>query len=177
MNKPVSILLIFIITLMVAFLFAAPKYQESVDLQHTLMQKQAEYDGKSAYYASVSKLIKNVQTRADALDKVNDALPSQFSFAPLIYFFQQKGAESGLATQSMAFSKIYQIPGQNMKNADVTLSLQGSYPGLKKFLLALDASARLFETHRISFASPLQNAAKNQSPMYQFELEVGVHTY
>ena len=153
-NKLVSAIVIFVIALVVVFLFVMPKYQKFNDLQIILAQKQAEYNGESAYYAKLSELIKNIDERKDISEKIDSALPSHFSMAPLIYFFQKKATATGLVVKSLVFSPgSGVVPGQKMRSIAFTVDMSGSYEGLRDFLAVLDKSARIFEVNSISFVS------------------------
>lgn len=177
-NKPVSAIIIFIISSILIILFVAPKYQESLDLQDSVAMAQAKYNGKSAYSAQVSALIKDVESRKDALEKVDSALPNQFSFAPLMNFFQKKGVESGLTITKVAFSQISKPQDNQIRNVTFTVNMSGNYQSFKKFLLAMDASARLFEVNAISFSHPAGILKPiNQQQTYDFQMEVMTHTY
>lgn len=188
-NKPVAAVIVLAVTLIFVFLFAVPKYKESGDLQASLVKKQAEYDGKSVYYLKVLALISDIEDRKDALEKINSALPSNFSFASLIYFLQKKADKAGLSIQSVTFSDILpasygetsQVLSKEVKNITFTLYLSGNYRDLKNFLSSLERSARLFEVKTISFASleRLGGAEQfqNQSMMHEFKLEVKTYTY
>ncbi len=181
-NKPVSTIIIFITTLILFFLFVAPEYQKSSDLQNNLAQKQEEYDVKSVYYAKISETIKSIDSRKDVLKKINSALPSDFFLAPLVYFFQKKGAEAGLIVKSITLSQISPATlKKEVRNITFKINLSGNYQNLKNFLSSLDESERLFEVNSISFKSPVISQdlkqPKNQQQTYNFELEVKTHTY
>ena len=189
-NKPVATIILLIIALILIFLFIIPKYQESGDLQANLAQKQAEYDGQSDYYMKIFELLKSIRDRKDALGKINSALPSDISFASLIYFLQEKGVENGLAVKSIIFSQnspeTYRqvLPAESdkrVKNIMFNINLSGSYQSLKNFLSSLEKSVRLFQIDAISFISTqsLQGTKKsqNQLQIHDFNLEVKTYTY
>jgi len=178
-NKPILAALVFIVTLAGLFLFLIPKYQQLHELQNSITQKEADYNGKRAYYANISEIYKNIESKKDTLEKVDSALPSSFSFASLVYFFQTKGDENGLTLKSISFPQIsLATPDQQVRNVPIRLALEGNYQGLKNFLFSLDRSARLFEVGSISFASSstiLQGLGQHQ--IYSFTLEVETNTY
>ncbi len=181
-NKTFTIVIIFVVTLLVAILFAVPKYQESSSLENKLAQNQAKYDADANYYAKIASLAKDIEDKKDLLEKINIALPANSSLAPLVYFFQKKGAESGLVVKSVVMAK-NSSSGDNKEIKDIifTLNVLGNYQGLKKFLTSLDSSARLFEVNAISFKAPISSQdvskSKNQQQSYDFQLEVETHSY
>ncbi len=191
-NKPVATIIILVITLILTFLLAWPKYQESSGLQKEMVEKQAEYNGKSVYFQKISQVLLQIENKKDSLEKINNALPDNISFAPLVYFLQKKGTETGLILKSITFSQISPaIFGQQsslpegsikeIKNIAFTVNVLGNYQGLKNFLASLENSARIFEMNTISFASqqssvgPAQQNSKSQ--IYDFKLSLKTHTY
>lgn len=189
-NKPVSTIIVIIISLLLVLLFVLPKYQEANDLQASLKQKQAEYNGKAVYYAKISELLTQIQARKDVLEKVSSSLPSDFSLADLAYFFQKNAADNGLNIKSLEFSQASPVAyrktsivgaTKELKNVLFTVNFLGSYQGFRNFLATLDASSRLFETNTISFTSvqvpQTRGQLKPPSPVYDFKLEVITHAY
>ncbi len=192
-NKPVTSIILFIIIVILVFLFVWPKYHEFGVAKMVLAKTQAEFNGGSAYYAQISEIIKEIQDRKEVLDKISSALPKEASVAPLIYFFQQKAAETGLLIRSITFSnnvpssaasaggKVANGTGKKtVKDMAFSLDLVGNYQGLKNFLTSLEKSARLFEVDAITLV-PLQvqgaSGAKNKVQTYSFKLQVKTHTY
>lgn len=192
-NKSVATIIILIINLILIFLFVIPKYQESNDLQISLIKKQAEYDSQSEYYIKLLNTIKTVEDRQDILEKINSGLPSDIALAPVVYFLQKKSAESQLIIKSLTFSgSDAQIPklsgskaqttSQTIKNIIFTADISGSYQGLKSFIYSLEKSARLFQVNNISF-TPSESlfdqnySALDQIKSYDFKLEIKTYTY
>src|SRR5437660_174941 len=125
-NRPITTILILVISLILIFLFATPKYQKSSSLQDMLAQKEAEYNANTAYYAKISELIKSIESRKDTLEKINSALPSDVSLAPLVYFFQKKATEAGLTTKSVMFSQISAATAkEDIRDITFTVTVSG----------------------------------------------------
>lgn len=167
--------------MILVFLFVVPKYKKSNELQNTLAKKQAEYDGKSVYYAKISELIKNIESKNDALEKINSALPSNFSLSSLVYFLQKKAAEAGLVTKLIVFSKIpAKASDKKIGTINFTVNLFGNYQNLKDFIGALDKSSRLFNVNSINFTSANAqnlNQPTNKLQTYNFNLEIETYNY
>lgn len=175
-NKPISTIIIFVIILLIIFLFVLPKYRQVDALQNDLAKKQAEYDNKSAYYAKIRDIIKNIENKKEALSKINSALPTDSYLSSLVYFFQRKGAEAGLAITSMALSQVSKPDlKKDIKDITFNLRLSGTYESFKNFLSSLDKSARLFEVNSISFSGLQVRRAGPQ--IYEFNMEVKTHAY
>jgi len=182
-NKLISSAIIFLVTIALVFIFVMPKYQSTKDLKGEFTQKQAEYNGKSAYYTKIDELIKTLESKKEALEKIDSALTPSFSLAPLVYFLQKKSGEAGLVVSNMSLSGVPKPAGASgIKEAAFSISLTGNYQGLKDFLSSLDKSARLFEVNLISFGGAglsSQDITKEQAPSrtYSFNLELKTHTY
>lgn len=188
-NKPISTIILIAISLLLVLLFVLPKYQEANDLQVSLSQKQAEYNGKAVYYTKISELLLQLQSRKDVLQKISSSLPPDFSLGDLTYFFQKTAADNELAVKSLEFSQVTPVAyrktlvngdAKELKNIMFTINFLGSYQGFKNFLAALDTSSRLFEANTISFArieTPQARGGKSMPPTYDFKLEVLTHAY
>ncbi len=183
-NKPVSSILIFIITLLAVFFFVLPEYQASNDARQSLAKKQTEYSTKSLYYAQIAKADQDLQADQDSLAKMDSALPPQFLFAPLLHFFQQKGSDAGLTVTSVGFLPIVtEDSDTGFKTVTTTLALKGTYQDLKHFLASLDTSARLFEVINITFKGADATQAATKKPVtagpesFNFQMEVTTHAY
>ena len=188
-NKPVSTLIVAIVSLLLVFLFVLPKYQEARALEALLSQKQAEYNGKAVYYTRMSELLAGLESRKNILEKINSSLPAEFSLADLTYFFQKNAKDNSLTITSLEFSRDLPVAyrktatgsAKELKNMMLTVNFSGSYQGFKNLLYALDMSSRLFEVNTVSFAPtqvlPAKGQSKNALPVYDFKMEVITHAY
>ena len=185
LNKPVSIIIILVISFLIFILFVLPKYQESSLLQADLFEKQAQYESRVNYYLKISDTFQEISQRQDDLKKVDSALPADFSLAQILYFLEEKAKFAGLDIKSITFLKrettqnSAEVSNKEIKDVDFNAKIFGSYEGLKYFLMSLERSSRLFEVESISFvASPQsQTNQKNQKQSHDFELDIRTHTY
>lgn len=150
--------MIFFISAMILFLFAIPKYQESNVLQSYIEKKQSNSDSQSSYYMNLSKLLASVDSQQEMLAKMDNALPSDYSVTPIVYFIQSQAELKGMSVKSIVFS---QQPYNNtrkddagknhslIKSAVFEVNLSGTYQGFKNFLLDLEQSDRLFQINYI----------------------------
>ncbi len=196
-NKPVAIIILIIITLAMVFLLAWPQYQALMDLKNRLVEKQAEYNGKSSYFKKISEVILEIESKKDSLEKIDNALPDRVSLAPIVYFLQKKGSETGLILKSIVFLQAAsgfqraantanaslgdEAGTKQIKDIAFTAELLGNYQGLKDFISSLEGSSRVFEVDTISFSSqqflPEAVQKKSQSEIYDFKLSLKTHTY
>ncbi len=188
LNKPITTIIIVIITAMLVFLFVIPEYQQSQDLELSLAQKSAQYDSQSAYYQNIASLQNSLTQRKEALDKINSSLPDTFQLAPLTYFFQQKSKETGSTLKSVVFldsepqtaaTQPATSAPKKVRSISFSIDLIGSYQSLKSFLVALEKSSRIFEVDTVSFASikDQQGTAPSQNQTYDFKLAVKTYSY
>lgn len=192
-NKPIASIILVIVIALLAFLFAWPKYTEFGDIKIKLAKKLAEYNGESAYYEKVAQIIKDIESRKETLDKVDSSLPASPAVAPIIYFFQNKGAETGLLIRSITYANAppaAAVAGQTAKSAVsekkvqnimFSIDLVGNYQGLKNFLFSLESSSRLFEVESLALAPAQSLQSKNQPQdklqTYNFKMQIKTHTY
>ena len=189
-NKFATTTILLIINLILIFLFVVPKYQESIDLQLSLIEKQSRYNIQSNNYIKILADLKDINDRKYSLDKINSALPPNFSVAPIVYFLQKEATENQLTVKSITFSNDLQKNYENVLSSDsekevrkvgMLVDLSGSYQGLKKFLSSLDESARLFQVDKIYFSLPdsfsESSYLQNKPQTYNFKLEIKTYTY
>jgi len=185
LNKPITIILLVILTAVLVFLFVLPQYQVMREKQTGLSGKQALYNGQNIYYANIAKLIAGIEQRKEPLEKVSSSLPGELALAPLVYFFQEKAQETGSSVKSIVFldsspaTDVAAKTGKKVRSVSFSINLLGNYQSLKGFLLALEKSSRMFEVSTISFASPKdqQNPALSPGQSYDFKLQVKTYTY
>ena len=163
-------------------------------MQASLNQKNAEYNSQTEYYIKILNTLKTIKDKKGSLDKIDSALPSAFSFAPIIYFLQKKGIDNGLTIKSINFSKdlsktyeqvLSTDYNRQYKNVGLTLGVSGSYQNLKNFIHSIETSARIFEVNSISLrfaqgstqSSQVLTESKNQSVIYEIQLELQTYTY
>lgn len=190
-NKPATIIILFIIIVMIVFLFVLPKYQEFKDLEKTIIQKQAEYGALASYYEKIADLFGDIESRKDVLVKIDGALLEDVSFASLMYFLQIKGMENELVLKSImppkdssgSYGTIASKKNvREVKPVVFNIGLSGNYQNIKKFLSDIDNSARLMQVNAITFnaqATPILKSGKlqNQLGFYDFNLEIQTYTY
>lgn len=184
-NRPIIIAVIIFIIILLMYFFVVPKYYEFRDFQTKLGRAEAEYNGKFAYYSEVGKVFRELEDRKETLDKIVNAIPSKPQLADLMYFFQQKGAESGLIVKNILLIKISPVISEdNIKEIVFSLDVLGNYQALKNFLSLVENSSRLFEVSNVSFGSqpdsidkPLSGQAGTIQQIYSFKLEIKTHSY
>lgn len=179
----IIVFMLFLAGISVLF-FVVPAYQKSVRLEKNIAQKEKEYASKIAYYDKITALIQEIDLRAGDLSKIDGALPTENSYAKLLYFLQVKAGEGGLVIKSINFqnsTSSYSLPAnknQTVKNVIMTMNVSGSYQNLKKFLGLLDNSVRLFQVNSINF-TPLDGkiSSKDQNKITNRDISLEIQTY
>ncbi|MGA2418060.1 MAG: type 4a pilus biogenesis protein PilO [Candidatus Staskawiczbacteria bacterium] len=186
-DRPIAIALILFIVLLLVFFLVMPEYQAFGKLQSELGEKKAEFNAEFDYYAAITKTYYDLQSRADDIKKIDDALPQDSELGKLIYFLQKTAGENGMMIKDLFLSKSSlgaQISTtSNVKDIVFSTDLLGNYSSLEKFMIALEKSSRLFEVTNISFGSGSQSPLKSSQTQFQiqqtysFNLQIKTHSY
>jgi Tfp pilus assembly protein PilO len=138
-DKPITSALLIFLVVVLSFFFVVPKYKEFKAHQLILGEKEAEYNAKYNYYAQVSEVYEELQSRTENLKKIEDALPANSALGDLVYFFSQKSFENGLVAKDLYLMKISAInPESDIKEITFSMDLIGSYAAFKNFLYGLE---------------------------------------
>jgi len=193
-DRPIAIALILFTIVLLIFFLVVPKYNQFKVLQQTLGEKQAAYDAKFAYYSEIGTIYAKLVEKKEIVEKIDNAIPSEMSYGPLVYFFQKKALENGLIVKGLFLTKAAPInPDSELREIVFSMNLLGEYTALKSFMASLERSARLFDTNNISFgtmvapvtpASSSSSKTPAKSPVqiqiiqtYPFQLEIKTYSY
>ncbi|MFA5877825.1 MAG: type 4a pilus biogenesis protein PilO [Candidatus Staskawiczbacteria bacterium] len=178
-NKPISTAVLLIVVLVLAFYVVLPKYQQFQGLLTEIGKKEAEFQGKNAYFIEVTSAYRELMLYQDALKKIDTALPDKLSIAPLVDFLYQKGLESGIIVRRISVSKSSSVGvDTNVKEASLNIELFGSYPALVRFLASLEKSSRIIEGDNFSFSvTPPSSTSFMTELTYPISLSIKVYSY
>jgi len=176
-DRPITIALTLFIILLLIFFLVVPEYNTFGKLQTELGIKKAEFNAEFDYYAAIAKTYYDLQSRQDALKKIDDALPNlpqNPTLGKLVYFLQETIKENGLIAKDLFLSKSSSsnvgVDASNVKDIVFSVDLLGDYPSLERFMASLEKSSRIFEITSISFGSA-------SGPPYSFSLQIKTHSY
>jgi len=176
-DRPIAIALILFVILLLLFFLVVPEYKTFVSLQSDLGQKKAEFNAEFDYYAAISRIYFDLQSRQDDIKKIDDALPQNPDLGEIVYFFQLTAKQNGLVAKNLFLSKTPSVPtgseaqsSGKVKDITFSISLSGDYPSLEGFISSLERSSRIFEVSNVSFES------ETGAP-YTFNLQVKTHSY
>jgi len=152
--------------------FAFPKYQEYRKAGLEIEQKDNEITVDHQYFITLTGARKQLQGYQEELKKIDSALPEKPFVPSLLNFLQGLSSQSGLVfVDPSSFQTITRSELPALTETRISFSLIGSYDNLKKYLAALEKSARIIEVEKISFSSP---AAGKLST---FRLEIKTFSY
>jgi len=178
-DRPITIILILLAILLIAFFLVVPEYKMFKKLQAELAEKVAEFNAKHDYYSAVDKAYFELQSRKNDIKKVDIALPEDRNLNELVYFLQKTAKENGLVAKNLFLSPPSSFTKKDQKNKKIvgdvkeivlSMDLSGDYSSLKNFIISLEKSARIFEVIRISFGSA-------PNPPYKFSIQIKTYSY
>lgn len=168
-------ILISIVLLVVVVVFGLgiiwPKYQDFKNLQLEIGNAKLEVKYKEEYFQDLRKTLEEFQNYQSNLKKIDSALPSELDFPNLFNFLQNLAAQNELILGSIASTLQPASKEKKIGEISLSLSLSGTYPDLKKFLVSLEKQAKLFETKSISFSTP------EEGEIFDFSLNIETYTY
>jgi Tfp pilus assembly protein PilO len=178
-DKPIAIAVILFIILVLSFYLVLPKYKTFQDLLIKVGEKEAEFQGKNAYFIEVTDTYKELMTYQDSLEKIDIALPNKLSLAQIFNLLYQKSVESGIVIKSINAVKSSPVGAEaSIQETGFNIALSGSYASLKNFLSSLEKSARLVEVEGFSF-SVTPPSGKNAviQEIFSVNLSIKVYSY
>ena len=90
-----AVILLFVVFLMVVYL-VVPKYARLKNVKEEVVREELALQQQQAYLANLQKITEGLETHSETLERIESALPREFSLPALLSFFQQKVAENGL---------------------------------------------------------------------------------
>jgi len=171
-DRPIAIALILFIIFLLAFFLVVPEYKTFGKLRTELAEKTAEFNAEYDYYSAIDRINLDLQGRQDDIKKIDDALPKDANLSGLVYLLQKTAKENGVMIRNLFLSKSAPSNAEanisnGVKDTVFSIDLLGNYESLKKFMVSLEKSSRVFEITSISFGSTSGN----------FSLQIKTHSY
>jgi Tfp pilus assembly protein PilO len=159
MSRVFAIPILFFLSFLFAIWGLLPKYTDFKNLKEEVAKKELSFQQKQKYYLNLQNISAELESYQDALEKIDSALPQEFSEASLLNFFQAEAAENGLVVKTLGAvatpsqrekkEKTPKTPSK-IKEHYFTLTVKGSINSFKAFLKGLEKSSRLIEIENIS---------------------------
>ena len=176
MNRPIVIIICFLVVLILIFALILPKKVDLDLSQKKVAEKMTEIQGKEEYLSNLSRLSAELKNYPSSLSKIDLALPAEPNLPGLFDFLQKVTSQSGLILVSLRPSAAFpavvlEERAPEFQETRFSLEVSGSYPAFKDFLSLLEKSARLIEVEAVSFSSGLGEG------LIKFELTIKVRSY
>jgi Tfp pilus assembly protein PilO len=153
--------------------FIVPKYFQYQEIQKKLLNQQSFLDNQTQYFSKIAEIENRLQQSAEAMNKIDSAIPNGTNFSTLVTFFENTGKETGVIIKTVTIGNQTLKSGQErLKENSLYLSLVGTYSAFKNFLYKLENSARLFEVDEISFAN-----TQPGTDFFNYNLKVRTYSY
>lgn len=174
MNRPFVIIGIVVIALVVAAFWTFPTYQEYASLSVELLEKRTELQNREDYMANLRELELRLESFTEELGKLHVAVPNNSSLPSLYDLVQRLSSESGLVLRQIsAVEDAKKTTQVQTKTVEVNLNLEGSYEGLKAFLLRVQTAPRLLDVTSVGFTSP----PPGLSTQFNFVVHINAFSY
>lgn len=158
MKKDFTIPIFLFLAFLLAVYFVLPKYNDFKRLKNEVSKKESDLNQQEKYYLNLQKISTDLENYKDPLEKIESAVPDNFSLASLLNFFQVKASESGLVLKTLGSAKAPSRKGEvskgklkeKIKEHYISLSLIGTLPSFENFLLEIEKSSKLIDVENIS---------------------------
>jgi len=152
-----------------------PMVQEFSRVERELEQYTVALSGKEKYVSKLAMLAQQLDTKKEAIQKIETAIPDNTSIPALFDLLQKMGISSGLVVTEIGTSVKEDDPIEsNLVTTTVSLQAIGSYNTLKTFIAQAKSSAQLLEITSISFGGGGAGELPGQE---QFGFTLELETY
>ena len=140
---------------------ALPLYNRISDLDVAIKEREDLLKSRSTVIANIQELNKEYQKRIPDITKLSAIVPSKKSVAEVLSAVNDVSVRNGIELFSSS------IVGQKTSDANdspynllsLEMGLNGSYPGLTNFLLALERNLRLIDITSVNATANLGNTS------------------
>ena len=174
-NKITIVILLTVGAVVMGIFLLWPMFQELSRVERELEQYNMALTGREKYVSDLAILGQRLDTKREAIRKIEAAIPDNTSIPALFDLLQNISINSGLVLTSITDSVGEEIfPDSDLAVTSVSLQTTGSYSALKEFLSQLRRSVQLLEVVAISFDSTKD---EEQLAQEQFDFIIELHTY
>ena len=180
MNKALLIPIFLLLAFLFAVYFLLPAYREAKDLEQKKSDKKEELQKFKDYAASLDELKEVLRKESESMEKIESALPDEFSLAEIFNFFQNKAEENGLIVKTLNKSDAKQevsqesgaltAPQSGVKDNYFAVDLEGSVFAIENFISSLEQSSRMIEVEEMTITS-------GEDEQFSFYLLCKVYSY
>jgi Tfp pilus assembly protein PilO len=170
-NYPLYIILQIILCAVLLFGLIMPKYRDLSRINSEIYSKDEELSSYKQYVDELKRITGEIKKNEDSLLKIEAALPSKPSLAPVLNFLQKEASLAGLSLEELNPSYLSMSKGEKIRTTQISIALSGSYPSLKQFVEKVEKSARIIDIVRIYFTYP-----RREGP-FTFDILAKIYSY
>lgn len=131
-----------------------PKYKQFAKLSDVLNLKKRELVELEIYFDKLKTIKEKLEPYQDQLAIIDSALPERLSVPEFFLYLQTEAERNGLLLGELKDPTLKESEIKpNLKEIFFDISVTGTYPAFKNFLLSLWQNAKLIEVDSISFSS------------------------
>jgi len=178
-NKPLIATACFILSLLLIVFVVWPKYQELQDLNEKVAQQRINLEKSEKYISNLEDLDSRLKDHKGQLEKIEMALPSEAGLPSLLNFVYQTSKDTNLNFKRVG--SISTPPSkEDVKRAEVNITLVGSYKAFRSFVRTIEESARVIDVKKASAEVPSRKEQANQEeeepPTFDVQLIVNYYS-
>lgn len=174
-NKTTTAILLMVGAALIGFFLLWPMLQEFLRVENELEQYDIALTGREKYVSNLAILAQGLDTKKEAIRKIEAAIPDNTSIPALFNLLQNISSNSGLIVTEITSSlKESNVANLDIVVTEISLEAIGTYNTLKAFIAQTKSSARLLEITSISVGREDARALLNSE---QFQFTLGLETY
>ena len=153
------------ITVVVAVVFAEPKFREIQLINQSLEEKQKEFDAQQFLIREMDGLNKKFLPIIEKIDKLKDVLPSSVNIADLLVQMEYIASRNAVIIKNISFSGPNKATVKNGQYSvvGVNMSISGTYEALLSFNDDIKNNIHLMDIKSLSI-SRAGSAGDNSEP-------------
>jgi len=189
------------------YYFWLPKYSSFQNLKLILEAKKEQIAYAEEHLSNLQNLSRRLDEHQDEIDKIDSALPFEFSISALFNFIQKNSSKNGLILEDIQLDESslsglgkaapvkntpttiqteQQEDGLSERKNQIegipfTISVFGTYSGFKDFILAIHNNSRIIEVDFIDFSSGGEDGEEIETAqttgLFVFNLKLRTHHY
>lgn len=165
-TKSFASAVLFLICVVLGFFLVLPKWREFSDSQSLLTQANSEYNKLKEAESRLNNFLEEFEKLSEQAKVANSALPAADKKVPaLLSSIEQMAKSSGLSLHSIVVGDKpdqIKILDNAIDTVDLEVSMSGSYPAFRNFLLLLETDLRIVDLQKVSFQVENPNNIKFQ---------------
>lgn len=172
MSRTNAILISLLGVFIIGFFLIFPRYQNLKETNLKVQEKRTELQYKEEYFSNIRKTSDELKNYEGELSKIDSAFPADPSLPSLFNFLEKTASQNGLILKYIGtFSVNSSEEKPAIKDISINVTVAGSYPAFKNFLVGLEKTARFIEVENVLFSIP----AKDEP--FSFALKLKAHSY